>query len=53
MKRPELLLSFDIEEFDLPEEYGAVISEEDKFEISRRGISANPVSYLACICGIS
>ena len=40
MKKPELLLSFDIEEFDLPEEYGAVISEEDKFEISRRGTSA-------------
>lgn len=35
-----LLLSFDIEEFDLPEEYGAVISDEDKFEISRKGTAA-------------
>lgn len=39
MTRPKLLLSFDIEEFDLPEEYGAVISDEDKFEISRCGTS--------------
>jgi len=40
MKNPEILLSFDIEEFDLPEEYGASIPEEDKFEISRRGTQA-------------
>ena len=37
MKRSELLLSFDIEEFDLPEEYGASIADQDKFEISRLG----------------
>ena len=37
MKPAKLLLSFDIEEFDLPEEYGAFISIDDKFEISRFG----------------
>ena len=37
---PRFLLSFDIEEFDLPEEYGAEITEEQKFEISRRGTEA-------------
>ena len=40
MKTPKLLLSFDIEEFDLPEEYGAAISADDKFEISRKGTAA-------------
>ena len=34
---PRFLLSFDIEEFDLPEEYGASISTEEKFEISQKG----------------
>ena len=32
-----ILLSFDIEEFDLPEEYGNSVSDESKFEISRLG----------------
>ena len=40
MKTPKLLLSFDIEEFDLPGEYGAAISADDKFEISRKGTAA-------------
>ena len=40
MRSSKLLLSFDIEEFDLPEEYGSEISENDKFEISRRGTEA-------------
>ena len=40
MKNPEILLSFDIEEFDLPEEYKASVPEEDKFEISRCGTRA-------------
>lgn len=37
MNKPQFLLSFDIEEFDLPEEYSASIAEKDKFEISRKG----------------
>ena len=40
MKQPKLLLSFDIEEFDLPEEYGAAIPVDDKFEISGKGTAA-------------
>ena len=49
-KTPSLLLSFDIEEFDLPEEYGKHIYEEDKFEISRRGTEA--LLDLVDECGI-
>ena len=37
MKRAKILLSFDIEEFDLPQEYNCDISPDNKFEISRRG----------------
>ena len=33
----KLLLSFDIEEFDLPQEYGRPVAENDKFEMSRAG----------------
>lgn len=40
MKKSKFLLSFDIEEFDLPEEYGASIDVSDKFEISRKGTEA-------------
>lgn len=40
MKKPEILLSFDIEEFDLPEEYGQSIGDKEKFEISRLGTKA-------------
>ena len=40
MKRARLLLSFDIEEFDLPEEFGAAIPEEAKFGISGEGTAA-------------
>ncbi|MBR2364432.1 MAG: polysaccharide deacetylase family protein [Lentisphaeria bacterium] len=36
-EKPLLLLSFDIEEFDLPQEYGAAVPEREKFEISRKG----------------
>ena len=35
--KKNILLSFDIEEFDLPEEYGKTISDDEKFEISKRG----------------
>ena len=34
-----ILLSFDIEEFDIPEEYGQPLTDEIKFEISSRGLS--------------
>ena len=34
-----ILLSFDIEEFDIPEEYGQHLEDEIKFEISSRGLS--------------
>ncbi|WP_293333917.1 polysaccharide deacetylase family protein [Microcoleus sp. CAWBG58] len=34
-----ILLSFDLEEFDIPEEYGQHLEEEIKFEISSRGLS--------------
>lgn len=40
-----ILLSFDIEEFDIPEEYGQLLAEDIKFEISRRGLS-NLISLL-------
>lgn len=39
-KVAKLLLSFDIEEFDLPEEYGAEISEDDKDAIAAEGTRA-------------
>jgi peptidoglycan/xylan/chitin deacetylase (PgdA/CDA1 family) len=34
-----ILLSFDIEEFDIPEEYGQPLESEIEFEISNRGLS--------------
>lgn len=37
VKIKKILLTFDIEEFDLPVEFGKYISEEDQFEISRKG----------------
>ena len=37
VKMKEILLTFDIEEFDLPLEFGEKISEEEQFEISRKG----------------
>ncbi len=37
MSNSKILLSFDIEEFDLPEEFGISISDVDKYEISRIG----------------
>ncbi len=33
-----ILLSFDIEEFDIPEEYGQNISEQIKLDVSRQGL---------------
>lgn len=36
----KILLSFDIEEFDLPEEYGVAVSESEKLRISREGTMA-------------
>ena len=38
--RPKILLSFDVEEFDLPEEFGAAVSEEEKFAVSAEGARA-------------
>lgn len=37
MQSKQVLLSFDIEEFDLPTEYGVPVPEDDLFEISRAG----------------
>ncbi|MGL5059317.1 MAG: polysaccharide deacetylase family protein [Microcoleus sp.] len=38
-KNQFILLSFDIEEFDIPEEYGQPLADDIKFEMSRRGLS--------------
>lgn len=38
--RPRILLSFDMEEFDLPEEFGSAVSEEEKFAVSAEGARA-------------
>ena len=38
--RPKILLSFDMEEFDLPEEFGSAVSEEEKFAVSAEGARA-------------
>ena len=35
--KTKILLSFDIEEFDLPEEFGVSVNDAEKFEISRQG----------------
>jgi peptidoglycan/xylan/chitin deacetylase (PgdA/CDA1 family) len=35
-----ILLSFDVEEFDIPEEYGQTLPESVKFEISRQGLQS-------------
>jgi hypothetical protein len=35
-----ILLSFDIEEFDIPEEYGQTVPESVKFDVSRQGLQA-------------
>jgi len=35
-----ILLSFDLEEFDIPEEYGQTISDDVKFEVSARGLES-------------
>ena len=33
-----ILLSFDLEEFDIPEEYGQKLSEKEKFDVSSEGL---------------
>lgn len=33
-----ILLSFDIEEFDIPEEYGCIVNNKNKFTISHQGL---------------
>ena len=38
--RPRILLSFDMEEFDLPEEFGVSVPEEEKFAVSAEGARA-------------
>ena len=40
-----ILLSFDIEEFDIPEEYGQPLENDIKFEVSKRGL-LNVISLL-------
>jgi len=37
-KEKRILLSFDLEEFDIPEEYGQKLSEEEKLDISSEGL---------------
>ncbi len=39
MTKPKILLSFDIEEFDLPLEYGQKIDESTQFDISWQGLN--------------
>jgi len=36
-RKPVFLLSFDMEEFDLPEEYGVAVSENERIKISKIG----------------
>ena len=38
--RPRVLLSFDMEEFDLPEEFGSAVPEEEKCAVSAEGARA-------------
>jgi len=33
-----VLLSFDVEEFDIPEEYGQILNEREKFRVSLKGL---------------
>jgi len=37
-KKPRILLSFDVEEFDIPLEYGAAVSEADQQSVSAEGM---------------
>ena len=37
VKIKDTLLTFDIEEFDLPLEFGKIISEDEQLEISKKG----------------
>jgi Polysaccharide deacetylase len=36
--QPQILLSFDIEEFDVPDEYGHPIGPEEQFQVSAQGL---------------
>ena len=38
-KRPSLLLSFDVEEFDLPEEYGVAVPEAERIGVAQDGMA--------------
>ena len=38
--KKSILLSFDVEEFDIPEEYGQKIDEKKQFEVSLQGLKA-------------
>lgn len=38
MKKNSILISVDVEEFDIPEEYGHVVSKEEKLHVSYRGL---------------
>jgi len=40
MSRPSILLSFDIEEFDIPEEYNQKLEETTKISVSLKGLKA-------------
>ncbi|RYZ17074.1 MAG: DUF3473 domain-containing protein [Chitinophagaceae bacterium] len=40
MKRPALLLTFDVEEFDMPLEYGQSVPEAEQLQVGREGLRA-------------
>lgn len=40
MNKPVILISFDVEEFDIPLEYGCNIAPEEQMEIGNRGLNA-------------
>ena len=39
-KKPQILLTFDVEEFDIPNEYGYRITLEEQMEVGKRGLDA-------------
>ena len=38
MKKKSILISVDVEEFDIPEEYGQILAPEEKLHVSYRGV---------------
>ncbi|RFS20914.1 DUF3473 domain-containing protein [Chitinophaga silvatica] len=40
MKEKRILISVDVEEFDIPEEFGQQVSLQDKLEVSKKGLQA-------------